>query len=82
MTGSKVEPAPDTVKVDKGDEGRASPSPATPTARSTCTATTSSKAREGRRAGRPSTFVADQPGVFEVEAHDPDRLAAHSSRCS
>ena len=72
ITGTKVEPAPGVLKVDKGD-----------TVALTITRDTTGEIHVHgyevdtvAKAGKPTTveFVADQTGVFEVETHDPDRL--------
>ena len=72
LTGSKVSPALDTLKVAKG----------TPV-RITVTRDSSGEVHvhgyefeEQLNAGEPFTFdfVADQQGVFDVEAHSPDVL--------
>ena len=72
MVGSKVTPAPDKVKVDKGEKVKL-----------TVTRDTDGEIHvhgydleEQAKANVPVTFefTADEVGVFEVEAHDPNRL--------
>ena len=72
LTGSKVEPPPDTVKVAKGT-----------TVELTVTRDSDGEIHihgydiaKTAKAGVPVTFrfVADQPGIFEIEAHSPDVL--------
>ena len=72
MSGSTVEPPPGNVKVDKGEQVRI-----------VITRDTDGEVHvhgydevEDAKAGEPVTFefVADRTGVFEVEAHEPDRL--------
>jgi pectin methylesterase-like acyl-CoA thioesterase len=71
MTGSKVEPAPSRIKVDKGTEMKV-----------VVTRDTDGEIHihgvdqdVDAKAGEPvtMTFTADQTGIFEAEAHDPDR---------
>jgi plastocyanin len=73
MTGTKVSPAPGTIRIDKGTKVELT---ITRDSDGSIHLHGIGEDSKDAKAGVPVTFsfTADESGVYEVESHDPDRL--------